>query len=124
MITDKAAALIIDVIVVVIAAVAIYFGARAVLNGVIGFVQAPVQAELKASRGNQAAAKAGTDHQNVAIEGLKKAGDEKQEKSRAAVNAAGGVQFKRAAEIQAAPAVGESDYDRATNRIDRELGLK
>lgn len=110
--------------VIVLGLVILYFMGRELVSKVIDFVQAPVQAELDASRGNQAAGKAASDHQTSAVDGLAKAGDEKKAASKAAVNAAGGVQFKRAAEIQQAPAVGVTDYERAVNRIDRELSLR
>ena len=88
----------------------------------VGLIQAP--ARLEAAQGNNAAFKAATEHQNANIDALQRDAAARKKRSEDAVNRAGGVQFKRAEEIQAAPAVGETDYERAVNRIDRELGLK
>jgi hypothetical protein len=87
-------------------------------------VQAPVQAQLEASRGNQAAAKASVGKQNAAVDELRAKGEASQAKSAAAVKTAGEPSYEHARAIAAAPAEGATDYERAMNRIDRELGLK
>jgi len=83
-----------------------------------------VQAELDAARGNNAALGAGVTAQNKGIEATQADGRARKDRSRAAVARAGEENFNRAQGIRAAPAVGETDYERAVNRIDRELGLK
>lgn len=94
-----------------------FFGDRAV-----AFVRAPVQAELSAARGNNAAFKAGADAQNKGVDDLKAAGEARQAKSAAAVNAAGKPHFERAAALAARPASGETAVARAANRINEEFG--
>lgn len=85
---------------------------------------APLETELSVSRATNAGMKASGDHQNAAVDGLATAGKAKQEKSRQAVAGAGKAELERAGRILAAPPVGETDADRARNRIDRELGLQ
>lgn len=115
--SDSLAALL-RLLAVVAAIAALWFFGRETVHA----IQAP--AELKAARANNMALKSEVDAQNKAVDALAMAAAARKEKSAAAVNAAGGVQFKRADEIRAAPAQGESDYERAMNRIDRELGLR
>lgn len=117
--TESAAALL--RLFAVLAAIAAFwfFGDRA-----IAFVQAPVKTQLDAARGNNKALKSGVDAQNKGVDAMKASSDEKVAASRAAVKAAGALQFARAAAIEQAPVAGESDYERAMNRIDRELNLR
>ncbi len=111
-------------LVVLAALAALFFGGRALVNGLVGIVQAPVQVELDATRGNLDASKAANDAQSAAARGRAAEGKRRQKVSEEAVGKAGAENFKRAEAIQAAPAVGETDYERMVNRIDRELGLK
>jgi hypothetical protein len=87
--------------------------------------RAPLEAQLDASRGNQAAAKKGVERQNAATQGRKAAADAKAVKGNQAVNKAGGIQLKRAETILTTPPVkGLSDCASAAQRIDTELGLR
>ncbi len=104
-------------------AAALYFAGRELVSSVIGFFQAPLQAELNASRGNQAAGKAANDHQSAAVDALKTGSDKKKAVSRAAVAKAGEKEFADAAAIAAKPAPGATAVDRAVNRINAELGI-
>lgn len=100
--------------------VAVLFG----LGKCESMVEAPLKAELAASRGNQAAGKAAVDAQNKGVDAMVTDSKDRKAKSEAAVKTAGEQNYQRAAEIRAAAPDGESDYDRAVNRINRELGLK
>jgi type IV secretory pathway TrbL component len=82
------------------------------------------KAELAASRGNQAASKGAIDEANAATKGRAAEGTKRKAESAKAVAEAGKGGEASAAAIRAAPAVGDTDYERAMNRIDRELGLK
>jgi hypothetical protein len=93
-------------------------------HGAFDLITAPFKAELDASRGNQAAGKASVDHQNTAVDGMKAAAEAKQAESKKAVESAGKPNYARAKEISAAPPQGTTDYERAMNRIDRELHLQ
>jgi hypothetical protein len=92
-------------------------------HGLVGYITAPFEAQLDASRGNQAAAKAGIDAQNASIDDAKRAGDARKDASAKAVAAAGKPQEARAAAILAKPAEGSTPLERAHRRIDEELGL-
>lgn len=89
----------------------------------LDLVRAPLKAQLDASRGNQAAAKAGIEQQNAAVEAEGKVAEKKKAESAKAVAAAGKPQFQRAEEIIAQPAQGSTPLERAHRRIDTELGL-
>lgn len=117
--TDSAAALLRLLAIVAAIAALIWFE-----RDIVKTIRAPVQAELSAARGNNAALKSGAEAQNRGVDGLKTASDQRKATSAAAVAAAGKPQQQRAGEILAAQPVGASDYERAMNRIDRELGLK
>ena len=105
-------------------AAALFFGGRALVNGVLDFIQAPVVAERDAALGSNAALAKGVEAQNEGVKGLQEASKARKAASKAAVAKAGEGNLNRAGGILAAPAVGESDYERAVNRIDRELGLR
>jgi hypothetical protein len=102
----------------------LFFGGRALVNGVLDFIQAPVVAERDSAIGSNSAFQKGAEATNTAIDGLQGAAREKKAKSEAAVKSAGEPNYNRAQGILRAPAVGETDYERAVNRIDRELGLQ
>lgn len=87
--------------------------------------RAPLEAQLDASRGNQAAGKAAVDHQNKAVTARKAVAEKKAAEGKVAVNRAGGIQLKRAEQILATPkAAGLTDCQSAEARINHELGLK
>jgi hypothetical protein len=87
--------------------------------------KAPLEAELAASRGNQAASKAAADHQNKGVQARKAESDRKAVAGKAAVNRAGGIQLKRAESIMAAPPPkGLKGCEAAEARINEELGLR
>ena len=105
----------------VLAVIAVlWFGGSTIVDA----VRAPVEAELNASRGNQAAAKSGIEAQNQGVRALVEDGKQRQARSAAAVEKAGRDGRVREERVRNAPPAGATDYERAVNRIDRELGLK
>jgi hypothetical protein len=104
---------------VVVIALLWFFGDR-----LVAMVRAPAEAQRDAALGSNAALKAGSEAQNAGVKGLQKAAADRQAKSKAAVEAAGKPHAARAEAIVNAPPVGATDYERAMNRIDRELGLQ
>jgi hypothetical protein len=117
-VSAKTAALLLEGIgVLIVVGLLLWFG-----RGLLGFVQAPAQ--LDAALGNNAALAAGVTAQNAGTQARKADAEKRKAKSREAVKAAGKDNFDNAARAAAAPAEGASDYERAMNRIDRELGLQ
>lgn len=88
------------------------------------FLTAPVKTELNVSRANNAGFKASADAQAAGVKGLEKAARDRKEKSAAAVKSAGTKELAEAGRIHNAPATGATDYERAQNRINKELGLQ
>ena len=105
------------VAVLVVLAILYYFG-----GGVLNMIQAP--AKLDSALGDNAALKAGAEKQGEGIKAAAAEGKARQATSEKAVAAAGAGPANRANQILKAPAVGETDYERAMNRIDRELQLR
>lgn len=117
--SESAAALLrLLLILAILAAIAIF------ARGGLDLIRAPVQAQLTAVIGDNHALKASADAQTAGVKGLKTDSDARTAKSKVAIAAAGKQEERRATEILEAPPIGDSDYERAINRIDRELGLK
>lgn len=116
--TDKLVTLVIDAVLVVIVAVAIYlFG-----GGLLHMIQAP--AKLDSALGDNAALAAGIDAQGKGIKAAAAEGKKRQAASQKAVEAAGTTEFEAAKAILGSKAPGATPLERAHNRIDAELGLK
>lgn len=107
-----------------IAALVVVIAVLAYFHGFLDVIRAPLEAQLEASRGNQAAMKAGADEQNASIEAAAEEGKRRKEESRKAVEGAGKPAFQRAEAILAKPAAGSTPLERAHRRIDEELGLQ
>lgn len=105
-------------LIIVGALLAVWFGGKAV----IGFIQAPKQVELNATRANNAAFKAAAEKSNTGVTQDKKASDEKAARTQAAVAVAGKPEFEKAKSIQDKAAPGATPLERAANRINSEFG--
>lgn len=109
---------IIDLVIgVVVVALVLWLG-KSLIDG----IQAP--AKLDAALGNNAALKAGAEAHNKSVVSLQKDAEARKDKSRKAVAAAGKKEEERVQAILDAKPEGGTDCERATTRIDRELGLQ
>jgi hypothetical protein len=115
---STAAALRLFAVILAIAAVW-FFGDR-----ITKAIQAPVQAELRAARGNNAAMKAGLDAQNAGVDAAKKASEERKAKSAAAVKGAGKQEFARAKALEEARPAGDTPLARAANFLNETYGAR
>lgn len=91
------------------------------MHGFLDLVRAPLEAQLDASRANQAAAKAGVERQNKSIDDARAASARRKEASAKAVEEAGKPALQRAEDIVAKPAPGDTPLARAANRINAEF---
>lgn len=114
--SQSAAALLRLLIVVAIVAAVFLFKRELVTE-----IRAPVQAELNASRGNNAALKGGIDAQNKGIDGLKAASTARKATSAAAAKKAGEEDYAAAKALLSSKAPGETPLGRAANRINAEF---